>query len=61
MNAKIIPIWIDVKHDNCYICDTSLVYNYTQKGVAIIKDKKGAHFICKKCLAQLLVKKRVKV
>ena len=36
------------QYDNCYMCNLSLVENY-DKGVGIIKDKNGAHFVCYDC------------
>ena len=55
---NIIKIRKDCEHDNCYICDKSLVHNY-HSSVAVIKNKTGAHFICKQCFIQIFVKKSV--
>jgi len=52
---NIIQIRQDCEHDNCYICDISLVRNYNER-VTIIKNNKGAHFICNKCAIQLFGK-----
>ena len=35
-------------HDNCYLCERSLIEDYDD-GVGIIKDKDGVHFVCGDC------------
>ena len=54
---KLIQYLNDRIHDNCYICNASLMKNYNH-GVAIIKDNTGSHYICIKCSLKTEFKKK---
>ncbi len=42
------PLNDESQYDNCYMCKVSLVENYN-KGVHMINDKKGMHYVCEDC------------